>query len=241
MRWSVSLVAEGDRVVELEEVVELADAVAGIGGIASGIGHHRRTAPSCWWRRRPATRRWSGRWRVRRGRRPGRPAAVADHPGRDHRRRRGARLWPRRRAAGVPGDDPARLPGGLPVRGAAGARRVDGAGAGRRCTPSSTARRRRQAGRSTPCSTSATPTTSPPSGSRSQHPLAPCWLERAGGDRFNLYICTYEPPGGAPFPPGADHPRAGRRLPARAATPSSTTRRGRTSGSAGTRRRRPAR
>ncbi len=28
-----------------------------------------------------------------------------------------------------------------------------------------------------------------------QHPLAPCWLERADGDRFNLYICTYEPPG----------------------------------------------
>jgi hypothetical protein len=38
MRWSVSLVAEGDRVVELEEVVELADAVAAVGGIASGMG-----------------------------------------------------------------------------------------------------------------------------------------------------------------------------------------------------------
>jgi hypothetical protein len=38
MRWSVSLVAEGDRVVELEEVVELADAVAALGGIASGMG-----------------------------------------------------------------------------------------------------------------------------------------------------------------------------------------------------------
>ena len=38
MRWSVSVVAEGDRVVSLEEVVELADAVAGCGGIASGMG-----------------------------------------------------------------------------------------------------------------------------------------------------------------------------------------------------------
>jgi len=38
MRWSVSLVAEGDRVIELEEVVELADAVAGHDGIATGMG-----------------------------------------------------------------------------------------------------------------------------------------------------------------------------------------------------------
>ncbi len=38
MRWSVSLLAEGDRVIELEEVVELADAVAASNGIASGMG-----------------------------------------------------------------------------------------------------------------------------------------------------------------------------------------------------------
>lgn len=38
MRWSVSLTAEGDRVVALEEVVELADAVAGHDGIATGMG-----------------------------------------------------------------------------------------------------------------------------------------------------------------------------------------------------------
>lgn len=38
MRWSVSLQSEGDRVIELEEVVELADAVAGNEGIASGMG-----------------------------------------------------------------------------------------------------------------------------------------------------------------------------------------------------------
>ena len=37
----MSLVAEGDRVVSREEVVELADAVAASGGIASGIGTTR--------------------------------------------------------------------------------------------------------------------------------------------------------------------------------------------------------
>jgi hypothetical protein len=38
MRYSVSITAEGDREVSLAEVVELADAVAGLGGIASGAG-----------------------------------------------------------------------------------------------------------------------------------------------------------------------------------------------------------
>jgi hypothetical protein len=38
LRWSVSIVAEGDRVVGHDEVVELADAVAAHGGIATGIG-----------------------------------------------------------------------------------------------------------------------------------------------------------------------------------------------------------
>jgi hypothetical protein len=38
MRFSVSLAAEGDREITLEEVVELADAVAPLQGIASGFG-----------------------------------------------------------------------------------------------------------------------------------------------------------------------------------------------------------
>lgn len=38
MKFSVSIQAEGDREVTLEEVVELADAVAGLNGIASGYG-----------------------------------------------------------------------------------------------------------------------------------------------------------------------------------------------------------
>jgi len=38
MRYSVSLHADGDREITLEEVVELADAVAPLNGIASGMG-----------------------------------------------------------------------------------------------------------------------------------------------------------------------------------------------------------
>lgn len=38
MKFSVSIYAEGDRIIELAEVVELADAVAGLSGIASGAG-----------------------------------------------------------------------------------------------------------------------------------------------------------------------------------------------------------
>jgi hypothetical protein len=38
MRWSVAVVAEGDRVVSADEIVALADAVAPSNGIASGIG-----------------------------------------------------------------------------------------------------------------------------------------------------------------------------------------------------------
>ncbi len=40
-RWSVGIEAEGDRVLSREEIVELADAVAGHGGVASGIGTTR--------------------------------------------------------------------------------------------------------------------------------------------------------------------------------------------------------
>ena len=41
MKWSVGIEAEGDHVLTREEVVELADAVAASGGIASGIGTSR--------------------------------------------------------------------------------------------------------------------------------------------------------------------------------------------------------
>ena len=41
MRWSVGIEAEADRVLTREQVVELADAVAASGGIATGIGTSR--------------------------------------------------------------------------------------------------------------------------------------------------------------------------------------------------------
>jgi hypothetical protein len=41
IRWSVGIEAQGDRIMKLEEVVELADAVAPISGIATGIGTNR--------------------------------------------------------------------------------------------------------------------------------------------------------------------------------------------------------
>jgi len=41
VKWSVNVSAEGDRVMSREEIVELADAVATSGGIASGIGTTR--------------------------------------------------------------------------------------------------------------------------------------------------------------------------------------------------------
>jgi hypothetical protein len=37
VRWSVSVVAEGDRAMTIDEIVALADAVAPMNGIASGI------------------------------------------------------------------------------------------------------------------------------------------------------------------------------------------------------------
>ena len=41
MRWSVGIEAEGDAVLTREQVVELANAVAARGGIATGIGTSR--------------------------------------------------------------------------------------------------------------------------------------------------------------------------------------------------------
>jgi len=41
VKWSVGIEAEGDRVLTREQVVDLADAVAPSGGIATGIGTSR--------------------------------------------------------------------------------------------------------------------------------------------------------------------------------------------------------
>ena len=44
MRWSISVRADGDRAMEREEIVELADAIAKWEGIASGIGTYSYAA-----------------------------------------------------------------------------------------------------------------------------------------------------------------------------------------------------
>jgi hypothetical protein len=41
MRWSVGVEAQAERVLSREEIVELADAVAGRSGVATGIGTER--------------------------------------------------------------------------------------------------------------------------------------------------------------------------------------------------------
>ena len=41
MRWSVGIEASGERILTREEVVELADAIAGSSGIATGVGSTR--------------------------------------------------------------------------------------------------------------------------------------------------------------------------------------------------------
>jgi hypothetical protein len=41
VRWSVGIEAEGERILSQDEIVELADAVAGSNGIATGIGTNR--------------------------------------------------------------------------------------------------------------------------------------------------------------------------------------------------------
>jgi hypothetical protein len=41
VRWSVGIEAEADEILTREQIVELADAVAASGGIATGIGTNR--------------------------------------------------------------------------------------------------------------------------------------------------------------------------------------------------------
>ena len=45
------------------------------------------------------------------------------------------------------------------------------------------------------------------------HPRAHCWVRRAGS-RWKVYVCTLRGARREPVPPGADHPRADRDLPA---------------------------
>ena len=110
MRWSVGIEAEGDRVLTREEVVELADAVAASDGIATGIGTSRYGAQLVVeaGSRDEAIEKATAEFRAGRGQ--GRAARRARSSG----SRRSARTRTRTSA-----DDPARLAGRVPVRGAA--------------------------------------------------------------------------------------------------------------------------
>ena len=135
MRWSVGIEAEGDRVLTREEVVELADAVAANGGIATGIGTSRFGAQLIVEADQPRGGDREGDRGVLAGGPAGRPA--------------GRRRWcgPRRSArTRTPPDDPARLAGRVPVRGAPAAGRLDAAGRGGGVRDRLQARAGRQAG-----------------------------------------------------------------------------------------------
>ena len=110
MSWSVSLVAEGDRVMTSEEIVELADAVAAQRRDRVGHRHDDATARSSSSRRATQRRGRRGRdGRVRRGRRSAPACRLAGRARRD----RSARTTTSTRST----NDPARLARRLPVRG----------------------------------------------------------------------------------------------------------------------------
>ena len=163
------VVAEGDRVMTREEIVELADAVAPHGGIASGIG----------------TTRYGAQLVVDADDRDDASAGCreffAPRHGRACRRGRLRRRGPRRgRRRPRPALDPARIARRLPVRRPAGARRMDPAGPrgrvrddvqARRRRPSPTATQSIYVGHADDLSAERFPFS---------HPRAGCWIQRAG-------------------------------------------------------------
>ena len=156
MRWSVGIEAEGDRVLTREQVVELADAVAASGGIATGIGTNRYGAQlivEAGSREEAIAKATAGVHAGRsRGRAPGRPGGAD----RGDQRGRGRLLMIRLGSlAGYPFEGP-RAAGGL-----------DAAGRPRPSTRSPISRNLTPSRTGTRSSTWATPTTCPRSGSRS--------------------------------------------------------------------------
>ena len=221
MRWSVTVVAEGDRVLTREEIVELADAVAVHQGIASGIGTATYGAQLVI---EAATERTRSRSAWRRWRSPPRQAGLPPgrSPGGGHRRGRrlGRRVIRLGSLAGYPFEGPG--PSGVgrrrPVAG--GLRHLlplRARGPARPTRGDLRRPQRRPVHRGLPV---------PP-------PAGPV-LDRAGGEPLEGVHLHLRGAGRPALPPRADRPRADRRLPARAATPSATTRPGRTNGSAST-------
>ena len=197
MRWSVGIEAEGDRVLTREQVVELADAVAASGGIATGIGTSRYGAQLIVRGRQPrgggrakATEEFVARPRPRPGLPPGpvvRTEAVSEDEDED------ARAMIRLGSlAGLPVQGPRpywpdRPP---PVAPAVYAIAYKPEAAGK---PDQYAVV--YVGHADDLSAERFPF---------QHPRAPCWIKRAGS-KWKVYICTY----GCPAAPG----RTGSRSP----------------------------
>ena len=130
MRWSVGIEAEGDRVFTREEIVELADAVAASSGVATGIGTNRYGAQLLVAAGQPRGRDRRGDASCSRPRRapPGCRPRRSCGPRRSARKRKPRPGKPR---AGKPTPagrgDPARVAGRLPLRRPAAARRLDAA------------------------------------------------------------------------------------------------------------------
>ena len=184
MRWSVGVEAEGDRVLTREQVVELADAVAASGGIATGIGTSRFGAQlivEAASREEAIEQATAEFWRaVRKAGPAGDRPAGADRGGQRGRgRRRMIRLGS---LAGYPFEGPRLLAGWTPPASAAVYAIA--------YKPEPDARPDRYAviyvGHSDDLSAERFPF---------QHPRAHCWIKRAGS-RWKVYICTYEVPGG---------------------------------------------
>ena len=180
----MTLVAEGDRVLTREEIVELADAVAGSSGIASGIG---TTSYGAQLVVDAANSDRGGRARVRRvraSRDTSGPAAVADQPSRDDQRARrpGRRVIRLGSLAGYPFEGPRALVGWTPPARAAVYAIV--------YKPDPETKPDRYAVTYVDHADDLSSERFP-----FKHPRAACWVRRAGS-RFKVYICTYEVPGG---------------------------------------------
>lgn len=184
-KWSVGIETEGNRVMQLEEVVELADAVATSGGIATGIGTNRygaqvvvsaKTRDEAIER---ATEEFSG------GSAEGGPAGVPDSTGRGHQRGRrdgGRRMIRLGSLAGYIFDGPRVLGGWTPPS--------KPAVYGILYKPEPDTKPDKYA----VISTSGTRTISPRKASRS-NPRARCWIESANS-KWKVHICTLEVEGG---------------------------------------------
>ena len=180
MRWSVGIEAEAGRVLTREQVVELADAVAASGGVASGIGTSRYGARLIVQADSREDAVSQGDRGVHPGRGEGRPAARPGGADRGGQRGRGMiRLGS---LAGYPFEGPRVLAGWTPPQAAAVYVIA--------YKPDPDTKPDRYAVIYVDHSDDLAAERFP-----FQHPRAHCWIKRAGS-KWKVYICTYEVPGG---------------------------------------------